>query len=184
MNGDTQIQQWDFQVRKSIICDSSLSPEARLLYVILRSFEGKHGEPAFPKLTTLAAILCRQRAFVQKKLRELEAVGLIHTRNTSSKEHRFGPNRYTTTIPEQYVSQTTERQTSLGQTTVKRATKNKQGKEFTNGEEIIEKERVDESNLISPLPEQRILTPEEREESNRRVEAMRRLIYDDTSSVL
>jgi acyl-CoA reductase-like NAD-dependent aldehyde dehydrogenase len=78
-----------------LVCDSSVSLEARITYVVLMGFEGKNGAPAFPELETIAWILKRHRTKVQRYIRELQSVGWL-VRDISDKallvrEEQFGP---------------------------------------------------------------------------------------------
>jgi hypothetical protein len=63
---------WRFQVEAEFVRDRSLSPESRLLYLMIQSHAGGKGELPFPGLNTLSRNMCRNRASVQKYLKELE----------------------------------------------------------------------------------------------------------------
>ena len=85
---------WIVRVPKSLICDTSVSLEARITYIVLMGFGGKNGTPAFPKLKTLAWILGRHRTKVQRYIRELESAGWLDKKRLKNKGGQFQSVRY------------------------------------------------------------------------------------------
>lgn len=58
---------------KARLRDPGVSIEARALWCVIESFSDKNGRNAFPAVVTLAAICKKQKAWVEKYLRELQA---------------------------------------------------------------------------------------------------------------
>jgi hypothetical protein len=77
MNTVTQKAEWRFPIENSFVRDTSLSVEARLLYIIIKGYVGPECEMPFPSLNTLARHMDRHRESVQKHLKELEHSGYI-----------------------------------------------------------------------------------------------------------
>lgn len=88
-NGD-----WQVVISNRILRDSSLSLEARFLYLTIKSFVGPHCASPFPSLDTLSRIMGRHREGVQKYLKELETAGLLR-RSHVKKRGQFTATRYT-----------------------------------------------------------------------------------------
>jgi hypothetical protein len=87
-------KEWIIRVPKSLVCDTSVSLEARITYVVLMGFEGKNGAPAFPELETIAWILKRHRTNVQRYIRELQSVGWLDKKRFKNKDGQFQSVRY------------------------------------------------------------------------------------------
>ena len=85
---------WIIRLPKSLVCDTSVSLEARITYVVLMGFEGKNGAPAFPELETIAWILKRHRTKVQRYIRELQSVGWLDKKRFKNKDGQFQSVRY------------------------------------------------------------------------------------------
>lgn len=77
MNTVSQKAEWRFPIENSFVRDTSLSVEARLLYIIIKGYVGPECEMPFPSLNTLARHMDRHRESVQKHLKELEHSGYI-----------------------------------------------------------------------------------------------------------
>lgn len=125
--------EWRFPVEKSFVTDASLSVEARLLFIILRSYVGPDKPLPFPSLNTLAIQMDRHRKSVQRHLAELESAGWLE-RTHAQINGRFASTRY--------VLFDRRHNLSLRQlpTTVKVPTKSTQSKEVPESEEDQSKE--------------------------------------------
>ena len=84
---------WRFQVEASFVRDSTLSTEARLLYVIIKSFAGPNCENPFPSLATLSRHMGKHRVTIQKYLNELELNHWIERTRIKDKG-KFASTRY------------------------------------------------------------------------------------------
>jgi hypothetical protein len=69
--------EWRFQIETSFVRASSLSIEARLLYIIIKSYAGPNCVNPYPSLGALSRAMNRHRASIQKYLKELEESGWI-----------------------------------------------------------------------------------------------------------
>jgi helix-turn-helix protein len=87
-------KEWIVRVPKSLICDTSVSLEARMTYIFLMGFEGKDGAPAFPELDTIARILRRHRTKAQRYIRELKSAEWLDKKKFKNKEGQFQSVRY------------------------------------------------------------------------------------------
>ncbi len=77
MSTITLKSEWRFPVENSFVRDTSVSVEARLLYIIIKGYAGPDCAMPFPSLHTLSRHMDRHRESVQKYLKELEESGYI-----------------------------------------------------------------------------------------------------------
>jgi hypothetical protein len=84
---------WMIHVEREVLEDTSLSGGARLVYAILRGYQGRKCNEPFPSLPTLSRKVGRVRKIIQKHLTELEAAGLIE-RVTRRESGKFCSNGY------------------------------------------------------------------------------------------
>lgn len=85
--------EWRYPVESSFVRNASLSVDARLLYIIIKSYVGPNCALPFPSLDTLARHMDRHRKSVQKNLKELEMAGFI-CRIKQKISGRFASTRY------------------------------------------------------------------------------------------
>jgi len=85
--------EWRFPVENNFVRDSSISMEARLLYIIIKGYIGPQCAQPFPALGTLAHHCGRHRESVQKYLIELELAGYIQ-RQHAKVAGKFVSTRY------------------------------------------------------------------------------------------
>lgn len=93
MNTVSQKAEWRFPIENSFVRDSSLSVDARLLYIIIKGYAGPNCEMPFPSLRTLAFHMDRHRESVQSYLSELVSAGYLQRCHIKIKG-RFASTRY------------------------------------------------------------------------------------------
>src|SRR5262245_15556741 len=91
---DDPVNDWSYEVSNSWIRDTSVSAMARFTYILLKGFEGKDGEAAFPELPTLAWLLGWHRETAQVYLRELATAGWIKKIKKKNARGQFQSVRY------------------------------------------------------------------------------------------
>ena len=91
MNTVSQKAEWRFPIENSFVRDSSLSVDARLLYIIIKGYAGPNCEMPFPSLRTLAFHMDRHRESIQGYLSELECAGYIQ------RHHKRDGGKFTST---------------------------------------------------------------------------------------
>jgi hypothetical protein len=84
---------WRFQIETRFVRESSLSIEARLLYIIIKSYAGPNCVNPFPSLWALSRSMGRHRASIQKYLKELEVSGWVE-RIKIKESGKFTSTRY------------------------------------------------------------------------------------------
>lgn len=93
MSTITQKGEWRFPVENSFVRNSSISMEARLLFIILQGYVGPDCAMPFPSLPTLARHCGKHRETVQKYLKELETLGFLERVKVKKGSH-FQSTRY------------------------------------------------------------------------------------------
>lgn len=76
----TQKSAWRLPVENAFARDSSISLEARMIYIILKGYCGPDCSLPFPSLATLADIADRDRKTIQRYMTELEGAGYLKRR--------------------------------------------------------------------------------------------------------
>ena len=165
---------WTIRVPKSLVCDRSVSLEARITYILLMGFEGKDGAPAFPKLETLAWLLIRHRTKVQRYIRELKSAGWLDKKKFKGEGGRFQSVRYALlrhrshkTCLRSSLSQKSREPTSVSPTTHLRTTENVTTNESQSyhSPEVTNTKRIEGDNnalpqniaSILPAPDNRLV---------------------------
>lgn len=127
--------EWRFPVENSFVRDSSISVEARLLFIILKGYVGPDCEMPFPSLATLARHMDRHRESIQKYLNELWENGYIE-RHHAKKDGKFTATRYT------LFDRSGKKPLRKLPATEKAATKSTQFKDVPSEKEVFSEESV------------------------------------------
>jgi len=150
MNTVTQKAEWRFPIENSFVRDTSLSVEARLLYIIIKGYVGPECEMPFPSLNTLARHMDRHRESVQKHLKELEYSGYIEKIKTR-RGGMFSSTRYV------LFDRSGKKPLRFPPATVKAATKRYQLKDVpSDAKESLKKSEEDigdaDGNIFEEIP--------------------------------
>lgn len=92
--GTRRHSDWKFSVSAQFVRNRSITPEARFLHVLIKSFEGRNGDKPFPGLSLLADLMKRNRCTVQEYMCELEDAGFLVRERIRSSDGKYGRNRY------------------------------------------------------------------------------------------
>jgi hypothetical protein len=85
---------WHFSIEKDFVCDESLSPMARMLYIILMSFASPTSPVPFPGMRLLGRLLHCTEDTVRKYRKELEQHAWIDVEHRRDGHNKFSRNAY------------------------------------------------------------------------------------------
>jgi hypothetical protein len=87
-------KRWRFCIEKEFLTDDTLSPMARMLYMVIDSYSSKVSPVPFPSIALLCRILCCKEETYRKYRKELEGRGLLRVERHRGAGMKFERNRY------------------------------------------------------------------------------------------